>query len=364
MPRQFLRAATHVAPKKAVGAVAWAIALGLSSCTAPSASDTTGANANPTAEDTLQVVTTFLPMTQFTTAVAGDRAEVVQLLPINVGPHDYQAKPGDVRAIAQADVLIKNGLEAEFFLDSMIENAGNADLEIVDSSEGIETLVSASDHNHAHDDHGHDDDEAHKDDDHEDHEEDHDDDHGEDHDEDHDKASESADPHVWLDPKRAIEQVENIRDGLIAADPEGEAEYVANAETFIAELTALDTDISTMLAPFEGKTFIVFHDFAAYFADSYGLQFEALVGVPEENPSPQDVKRVVEIAQAEGLKSLLAEPQVEQTSFDTLSDDLGVDISAFNAMEAGSTEAIESDYYLETMRQNAQNIAAGFGASD
>jgi zinc transport system substrate-binding protein len=71
------------------------------------------------------------------------------------------------------------------------------------------------------------------------------------------------DPHIWLDPKRAIEQVENIRDGLIAADPEGEAEYTANAEAFIAELEVLDADISEKLAPFAGQTFVVFHDFAS-----------------------------------------------------------------------------------------------------
>lgn len=51
------------------------------------------------------MVSTFLPIAQFTKAVAGDRAEVVQLLPTNVGPHDYQAKPDDARAIAEADVL-------------------------------------------------------------------------------------------------------------------------------------------------------------------------------------------------------------------------------------------------------------------
>jgi zinc transport system substrate-binding protein len=102
-------------------------------------------------EDVLQVVTTFLPITQFTNAVAGDRAEVVQLLPTNVGPHEYQAKPGDVQAIANADVLVQNGLEMEFFLDDMIDNAGNAELVIIDSSEGHWTsLASADDHGHDH----------------------------------------------------------------------------------------------------------------------------------------------------------------------------------------------------------------------
>ena len=285
----------------------------------------------------LQVVTTFLPITQFAAAVAGDRAEVVQLLPMNIGPHDYQAKPDDVRAIANADVLVKNGLEAEFFLENMIENAGNADLAVVDSSEGVVTIEGDDDHDHGHD-HGH-------------REED---DHGE------EAAHGGADPHIWLDPKRAIEQVENIRDGLIAVDPEGEMEYTANAEEFVAELTALDAEISEMLSPFEGQTFVVLHDFAAYFADSYGLQSRALVNVPEENPSPEDVKQVMDTVQAQGLKTLLSEPQVERKSFESVARDLGIDILVFDPMETADSTAIQPDYYLDVMRQNAENLAAGF----
>ncbi|MDB9524817.1 zinc ABC transporter substrate-binding protein [Oscillatoria sp. CS-180] len=356
-----------------------ALALGLGSCatTSPTSETETPESEEVTAapEETLRVATTFLPVTQFTNAVAGDRAEVVQLLPTNVGPHEYQAKPGDAQAIANADVLVKNGLEMEFFLDDMIENAGNAELAIIDSSEGIATLASAGDHGHDHakeEGHDHAEGEAH----------DHDHDHaegdthaeGEDHDHDHAEGEEhdhaegdahghshgEFDPHVWLDPKRAIEQVENIRDGLIAADPDGEAEYTANAEAFIAELQALDADISEKLAPFEGQTFVVFHDFAAYFAESYGLQSETLVGIPEENPSPEDVKRVMETVQAEGLKTILTEPQAGQESFDAIADDLDISVSMFDPLETGDSEAVQPEYYLNTMRQNADNLVTGF----
>ena len=86
-------------------------------------------------------------------------------------------------------------------------------------------------------------------------------------------------PHIWLDPKRAIQQVENIRDGMIAVDPEGEAIYTANAAAFIADLEALDAEITEQLAPFTGQTFVAFHDFAPYFAESYGLDAEFLVDV-------------------------------------------------------------------------------------
>jgi hypothetical protein len=77
------------------------------------------------ATDKLQVVTTFLPITQFTKAVAGDRAQVTQLLPINVGPHDYQATPEDAQTLSKADVLVQNGLEMEEFLEDLVKHAGN-----------------------------------------------------------------------------------------------------------------------------------------------------------------------------------------------------------------------------------------------
>lgn len=347
-----------------------AIALSLGSCATPTPTneaespDTTDADLTA-AEDPLKVVTTFLPMTQFTTAVAGDRAEVTQLLPTNVGPHDYQAKPGDAQAIANADVLVQNGLEMEFFLDDMIENAENADLVIIDSSEGIATLAyeeqghdhdhaegEAHDHDHAEDDHDHD----HAEDDHAE---------GDGHDHaSHSHAHGEFDPHIWLDPKRAIEQVENIRDGLIAADPEGEGEYTANAEAFIAELEALDADITEMLAPFEGQTFVVFHDFAAYFAESYGLESQFLVGIPEENPSPDDVKRVMETVQAQGLKTIMTEPQVEAATFEAIANDLDINVSVFDPVATGDSDAVQPDYYLTTMRQNAENLVDSFEASD
>ncbi len=363
-----------------------AISLGLGGCTTPatdSAIEADIANAEGVTEPSLQVVTTFLPITQFTNAVAGDRAEVTQLLPANVGPHDFQARPSDVQAIANADVLVKNGLELESFLDDMVENAENPGLVTIDTSEGIATLASSG----GHDDHGHG---AEKADGHEDHdhgEEAHDDheghDHGEEGHDDHGHEEEEVhaegedhaedahaghdhgefDPHVWLDPKRAAEQVENIRDGLIAADPEGEAEYTANAAAFIAELEALDTEITEKLAPFAGQTFVVFHDFAAYFANSYGLESEVLVGLPEENPSPDDVKRVMETAEAEGLKTILTEPQSGASSFETIAQDLDIGVSEFDPMEVGGPESTEPGYYLETMRENAENLASGFDAS-
>ncbi len=347
--------------------LASSVAVALGSC-APGTTDVADTEASDGAIATdLTVMTTILPITQFTNAVVGDRAEVIPLMPTNVDPHDFQASPADVQALVNADVLVKNGLEMEFFLDDLIANAENPDLVVIDSSEGIAVLANEDgeghshgkddDHGHSHDhDHGH----SHADDDHA-----HDDDHG------HSQAEAGHhhhhhgeyNPHIWLDPKRAIQQVENIRDGMIAVDPEGEEIYTANAAAFIAELEALDADIAEKMAPFAGQSFVVFHDFAPYFAESYGLETEFLVDVPAVNPAPEDVKRVMDTVEASGLKTILTEPTAGDSAFDAIARDMGVEVGLFNPIEVGGPEAVRPDYYLTTMRQNAANLATSFAAS-
>jgi zinc/manganese transport system substrate-binding protein len=329
-----------------------AIALTLGGCATGTSTPTASpqAEASPVAtpaalESDLKVVTTFLPMTQFTKAVVGDRAEVTQLLPLNVGPHDYQASPGDAQKLSQADVLVKNGLEMEMFLEGLVQNAGNANLKVIDSSKGVQTITTESIEGHAHD-------------------------HDHDHDHDHAHGAEKADghghehgefnPHIWIDPKRAIQQVENIRDGLIAADPTGKETYTANAAAYIQQLQALDAEFTQKLQPFAGKTFIAFHDFAPYFAESYGLKADFLVDVPEENPSPDDVKRVIDTVKATNLKTLLTEPQGGQDAFAALSQDLNIRVSTFDPMETGGPDAIQPEYYLTTMRKNVETLVTAF----
>lgn len=286
-----------------------------------------------TAENTkpLQVVTTFLPMTSFTQAVAGDRAQVIQLLPASVEPHDYQAKPQDAQRLSAADVLVKNGLSFEQFLTGLIANAGNADLIVVDSSEGIEAIAFHADA------------------------------HGDGHGDEHNHSGQ--DPHIWLDPKKAIQQVENIRDALVAADPEGDQIYTANAAAYIKKLQALDQKNSEALAPYADKTFVTYHDFATPFAHSYDLQVEYLVNVPEGKAAPADVRRVIDAAQASNLKTLLSEPQQTGSPFAAAAKDLGIEVSTFDPLETSDRDVNAPDYYLEVMEQNVNNLKAAFGAS-
>ncbi|MCP9848444.1 zinc ABC transporter substrate-binding protein [Cyanobium sp. Morenito 9A2] len=285
----------------------------------------------------LAVVTTFLPITAFTRAVAGDCATVTALIPPGVGPHDFQATPSDLSRLRQADVLIKNGLGVEGFLDKLIAGAENPRLRVIDTSQGVPTLTlpeaGGGDQSGAeqaeHGGHGHG--------------------HGE------------VNPHIWLDPLRAVQQVNTIRDGLIAARPACRAGFTARAARFTAELQGLNTALAAQLKPYAGKTFVAFHDFAPYFAERYGLKATFVVDVPEENPTPADLRRVALLAQATQLKALLSEPQEGSGSFEALANDLGVKVIPFDSLETGPDTAATPGAYISTLRRNASNLVRAFG---
>ena len=304
------------------------LAVLLSACAAPRQNENAAQ-----AEGGLQVVSTFLPITLFTQAVAGDCATVTALIPPSIGPHDFQSSPDAVTALGRADVLVKNGLGMEGFLDKLVRAAENPDLVVIDSSAGVATLESP-----AHGEQGHS--------------------HGHSHSHSHGPVN----PHIWLDPLRAVQQVESIRDGLVAADPSCADGYRRNAEATIAELRQLNDAIAERLRPYAGKTFVAFHDVAPYFAERYGLKAEFLVDVPEMNPSPADLRRVAERVQASQLQALLSEPQAGARSFNTLATDLGIRISVFDPLETGSeNQARNPATYFEVMRRNVDTLLGVFG---
>jgi zinc transport system substrate-binding protein len=298
-----------------------ALAFTLGSCTKPPAT-------TPVPRQ-LQIMTTFIPITDFTKAVAGDRAQVTQLLPTNVEPHDYQAKPGDAQKLAKADVLVQNGLEMEGFLKELVKNTGNAKLKVIDSSQGVKPIATETIE---------------------------------------DKKPQAGqnrsqyNPHIWLDPKRAIRQVENIREGLIVVDPAGKEIYTNNATAYIKKLRELDAETTKMLQPFAGKTFVAFHDFAPYFAQSYNLKANFLVDVPEDNPSPADVKRIVDTVKATNLKTLLAEPNGGAEAFAALAKDLNVRVSTFDTMETGSLHHHDASKYQNASHSIYRAVRAILGA--
>ncbi|MBD2041982.1 zinc ABC transporter substrate-binding protein [Microcoleus sp. FACHB-672] len=287
-------------------------------------------NAPPSSKQ-LKVVATFLPIYWFTKAVAGDKAEVEILIPPGTEVHEYQATPANVRSLAQADVLVKNGLDLEEFLKATVKNAQNQKLKEIEASKGIQTLQEISPVVKPIESAG-----------------------KEDTDHDHNETQNgSGNPHVWIDPVLAKQQVQNIRDGLIAADPDNKSSYQANAAAYIQQLEQLDSRFKQQLQKYPNCTFVTFHDAYPYLAKRYQLQQVAVVNIPEQSISPADVGKTIAAVKQYNVKALFGEPGVDNKLLQSLSQDLNLTLRPLNSLESGP---LDPQHYFTAMQTNLQTI--------
>ncbi len=286
----------------------------------------------------MQVVTTILTTTLFTKAVAGDCAQVSSLLPAGADSHAYQARPQDVASLGKAQVLVINGLGMESFLEPVLKGAENKELITIDSSAGIKPLEMEEEDDHGHGHH-------------------HDHDHGHHHH--HGHGDEAVNPHVWLDPTLAAKQVENIRDGLMKADPSCADGYRNRADAYISKLQQLDGELATELEPFKGRTVVSFHEALPYFTRRYGLSDEALVTLPEDQPSPADVQRINKVLKENKIAGVLTEPGGGSAALQSLAKDLNLRLEVFDPLELVPEAAKRTpELYIEVMRGNGEAVKA------
>jgi zinc transport system substrate-binding protein len=304
------------------------VVLFTSSCNTTSTDTNKQAEQSPVNKsDRTKVVTTFLPVYLFTKAVAGNVADVEILVPPGTEVHEYQATPDNVKAIATADVLVKNGLGLEEFITDTVKNAQNTKLVQIDASKGIQAITDISPIDKT---------VIGEKDNHENHT--------------------SANPHVWLDPVFAKQQVINIRDGLVSADPKNKATYENNTAVYIQELENLNNQFQQTLQKTPNCTFITFHDAFPYIAKRYKIQQVAIVEIPEDQLSPTDIQKAINAVKKYKVKALFSEPGIDNKLLTSLAKDLNLNLSPLNSLETGDTDP---QYYFKAMRENLQSLSAG-----
>jgi zinc transport system substrate-binding protein len=252
-------------------------------------------------------VTSFYPLYDFASHVAGDRAEVSSLVPPGIEPHDWEPAFGDVTRAREADLLVINGAGFE----SWAEGIGAR--EIVDTSEGLETQA-------------------------------------------------GIDPHIWLDPVLAKHQVDVIRAALAQADPVGADYYNDNAERFSAELDGLDAFVKGELSSCEKSDFIAFHDAFSRFAGRYGLTQHSIHGMsPEGELLPQKIEGTIALANDLGIDAIYSEDLVDSRLADVIADEIpGGRVLVLSPIEGISSEEADAGIgYIEKMRENVAALKEG-----
>lgn len=219
----------------------------------------------PEKTEGISVVASFYPLYTAALNVVGscDGVTVSCLTRPTAGClHDYQLSPSERAALGDADVLIENGSGMESFLETVLETL--PELTVIDTSASME-LLSCEEHDHGHD-----------------HE------HG-------------VNAHLWVEPSRYAEQVRQLRDGLCAADPARENEYIANAEAYLQKIAVLEQELEEAVLPFTHA--LLFHDSMAYVADA--LQLDTVGTIPLGEDRAASAAELAEIADALNGKAVL-----------------------------------------------------------
>ncbi|GGK53855.1 metal ABC transporter solute-binding protein, Zn/Mn family [Salinarimonas ramus] len=312
------------------------------------------------AQERLPVVATFSILGDVVAQVGGERVTLTTLVGPDGDGHVYSPTPADARRVAEAEIVFVNGLEFEGWIDRLIASAGT-DATIAVASEGASLLETDDGHGHeedAHDhDHAHDDDHAH----------DHDHAHAHDHD-DHahdDHAHGFYDPHAWQDVENVVVYATNVRDALIAADPEGADTYRANAESYIAALRVLDEEIAAAVAaiPEERRTVVTSHDAFGYFEHAYGLEFVAPQGVSTEaEASARDVAMLITQIRETGADAVFVETITDERLMRRIAEETGAAIGGTLYSDALSPADGPAPTYIEMMRHNIRTLSEALGS--
>jgi zinc transport system substrate-binding protein len=284
----------------------------------------------------LKVYTSIYPLQYVAARIGGEHAEVVNIVPTGVEPHDFEPTAKDIVAMAEADVFVYNGSGFELWVDKAVEGLDKSKTTVVNTTEGLELLKSEE--------HGHDEHAAETS--------------GEAAEESHEHEHGEFDPHVWLDPTLLKAQAEKVKAALVQKDQAHSADYEKNFQQLAADLDQLDKEFKEMVAKAPKKEFMVSHSAFGYLAHRYGLEQVAISGFsPADEPSPSEMKELVEHAKEHNINYVLFETLVSPKVAEVIAREAGIKTATLNPLEGLTEEEAKAGKdYLSIMRDNLETL--------
>lgn len=252
--------------------------------------------------DSLHVVTTIMPLSEFVLRIGGDHVSCRVMLPPGSSPHTFEMTPGQMQVIADADlyVMVGSGLEFENqWMGRLLEI--NPDIRVINASESLDFITRDSDDKTDHD---------------------------------HQQTGEpfmhtgsgtGQDPHVWLSLRNAAEMVQVIFSGLADLDPGNASFYEENQERYIGELQSLDELFVKRIHSDSITTLMVTHPSFGYFCRDYGIRQIAIEQDGKE-PTPSVLKDLIQTARIRNISYIIAEPQYSVAGAGAIAEETGVTI--------------------------------------
>lgn len=278
----------------------------------------------------ITVVTTIFPAYDFVKQIAGDKVDVVMLLPPGVESHAYEPAPSDIIAIENADLFFYVSEHTETWVEQIISSLKNNNVEIVSVADG--TGIEVHGHNHDHHDHH-----------------------------DHEDSDEcETDEHIWTNLEYSAAMIDFIAVKLSEKDPDNEAFYESNAEKYKSEILSLKADFETMIENSKRKEIVSGSRFAMKnFTNEFGLTFTAAFDscVDNTEPSAAVMAKIIDKINEDDIPVIFYEELTEPKIARAVSLETGVRMLLLHSCHNVSSEELENgETYLSLMQKNYYNL--------
>lgn len=261
----------------------------------------------------LRVVASFSILADLLRNVGGDAVDVSALVGSDADAHVFEPSPTDAKRLADADLVVMNGLGFEGWMDRLVRSSGYRG-SIVIASAGITPRKMGKEH----------------------------------------------DPHAWQDLAHARRYVLNIRDALVKVRPVDAAGFQQRTTQYLARLTDLDAELRKVFAgiPKAQRRVITSHDAFGYFGDAYDIEFLSPQGMSTDSEaSASAVARLVEQIRREGVRAVFVENITDPRLVERIAREGGVTLGGKLYSDALSKPGTEADTYLKLFAHNAKTIA-------
>nr|MBN2277837.1 zinc ABC transporter substrate-binding protein [candidate division Zixibacteria bacterium] len=270
-------------------------------------------NSITSAAEKIRVSVSIQPQASFVKEVGGDRVEVEVMVAPGQAPETFEPTPKQLARLSETDLFFRIGLSFE---DQLVEKSSQilAHTMMVDLRTGIKPRIMEeyeNDHLHGHG---------------------------------------NYDPHIWMDPNLVKTMATTINRELKQLDPASAVYYDKNLNTFISELDRADQHIREILAPFQARTFFIFHPVLGYFADRYGLKQTAIEFEGKE-PGAKQLTELIDRAQKKNIRVIFVQPQFSDKTAQAVADAIGGKVVRIDPMAAD---------YIANLEYIAEALAEGW----
>ena len=266
------------------------------------------------AAERLNVVASFSILGDFVRAIGGDRVDVATLVGADSDVHVYTPAPSDAKRIADAKLVVVNGLGLEGWLPRLVQSSGSK-ATVVTASAGVTPL----------------------------------------------KLGSAADPHAWQSVPNAKIYVTDIANALAAAAPEDADFFRARAKAYLEKLEILDREVREAVAtiPPEQRKVISTHDAFGYFAAEYGVQFIAPLGVSTETePSARDIAGIIGQIKAQKIPAVFLENISDDRLIRRIAAETGSKVGGTLISDGLTGEKGLAPTYIDMVRHNIKALTS------